>query len=541
MVSTLRPYSYVLPHIGVAVAILIYAIIQIQHFTPAFQETDPDGYLFLAKRMASLEPLTTEDDPFIYQSHVWIEDPDGKVLPKFSPGYPFLMAIFYRIGGDDAMYMVSPVMGGLALLGAYLLFRLWMSSLAAALGVWALATNPMYCIYSGYLLTHAANTCAIVWGMYFLWKWTREHPGKHTGILAGLLLGFALTVRPTSTLLAMVVLVAVVSRWWQNRGTTNIRWQMGILIGCYAVFPLILVIYNWSILGNPFTTGYGLSREQNAFTLEFFRRNLHLMVGGLNTTALYLVFPIGLAGMLLVGPLRERLMRLLWFLPIAILYTSYYWALGGMAYLRFTICLFPVVVGSAFLLLDRALDAEAGAKLWVHRGAMILFLVLIVFLRYGETQRGMSGTVSDPGSRAVANGGRMLSETLQPDAVIFSQSPFFCAITGRKRFRHYDLPRLVSLFNSPERRQPKRTERLQKFFDSLDDADKLRKKRELVRGYLDQLRQVVFFIPQSVLEREQQQLGDNFRFSLLKEWEVEIASPPPKWGVYQVESGQINQ
>jgi len=28
---------------------------------------------------------------------------------------------------------------------------------------------------------------------------------------------------------------------------------------------------------------------------------------------------------------------------------------------------------------------------------------------------------------------------------------------------------------------------------------------------------------------------------LLKEWEVEIASPPPKWGVYQVQLGRINQ
>lgn len=553
--SILGTISHLLPHIIVAVAILIYSLAQIQHYTPAYQETDPDGYLFLAKRIARLQYPAVKDDPFIYQSHIWVETTDGKVMPKFAPGYPLLMAIFYLIGGDEAMFWVSPLMGGLGLVGAYLLYRLWMSSVAAALSTWVLAINPMYWVYSGYLLTHASNTCIIIWGMYFLWKWLRGD-GK-SGICAGLLLGFAITIRYSSTLLASVILCAILSRWLREenlrRVSLNLSYlkvstvrQIGVLLGCYAVFPIILGIYNWKLFGNPFTTGYGITHEQGAFSMKFFQRNLNLMIGGLNTTALFWVFPLGLMGMLLVGSLQERLMRIFWFSPIILLYTSYYWAFSGMPYLRFTICTFPVVVGSAFLLMENALGAKSEdgksiyriLNLWTHRIAMVAFVALLVFLRYGQAQHSMRQMVSDAGSRAVAKGARMLSDTLQQDAVIFSQSPFFCYIGTRERFRFYNLARLNSLFNSPERRQPKRTQRLRKFFESLDEAGKIHEKRKRVYDFIAQGRQVAFFIPQNTLEREKQQLSDDFEFKLLKEWKVPIGSPPPKWGVYQVKIAQ---
>lgn len=542
--SSLHTSSELLPHIIAAAAILVYILIQIQHFTPAYQETDPDGYLFLARQMARLQSLSVDDDPFIYQSHVWVETSDGKIMPKFAPGYPFLMALFRIFGGYKAMFLVSPLMGGLALVGAYLLFLLWMPPLGASLGIWALVINPMYCIYSGYLLTHATNTCFIVWGMYFLWKWVRGNSVKCHSILAGLLLGFAAAVRYSSALLAIVLLVAVISRLWeafrQRETGFNLSFlkhptmrRIYILLGCYAIFPLILAIYNWKFFGSPFTTGYGLTHEQDAFTLGNLRRNLNLMIGGLNTTALYLIFPVGLMGMLIIGPLRERLMRIFWLVPTMMLYTSYYWALSGMPYLRFMICTFPVIIGSAFLLLNNVPHTKTQAK-WLHRVALISIIALLVFLRYGGVQSGMRGIVSDPGSRAVANGGQMLSENLESDAVIFSQGPFYCCIGAYKDFRHYDLARFNSLFSTGERRHPKRTEYLSKFFNSLDEEGKLNKKREWVQKYLDESRQVAFFIPENAIEREQGQLGENFSFTKLREWQADPDSDSAKWVVYEI-------
>ncbi len=257
-------------YIALAVIIAIYAWVEITHFTPAYQEVDPDGYLTLAKRIAEGGPLAVkEDDPFMYQSHVWVENNDGEVAPKFAPGYPALMAVAYLLGGDGAMFLVSPIMGFIGLIGAYFLFRLWMSRLASLAGVFCLATNAMILTYSGYLLTHASNMCLVVWGMFFLWRWVRGI-GRFSGLGAGLLLGAAVTMRHTSLLLAAVLITAAAVRWvryFRTKGTSEQpRRDTLILLASYSLFPLLMMIYDWVMFDSPFTTGYELSGEQWAFT-----------------------------------------------------------------------------------------------------------------------------------------------------------------------------------------------------------------------------------------------------------------------------------
>ena len=68
---------------------------------------------------------------------------------------------------------------------------------------------------------------------------------------------------------------------------------------------------------------------------------------------LFLFFPLGVAGMLIVGNLTERLMRLAWFVPLFLLYSSYYWQAGGPPFLRFFICTFPLIIGTSFMLLEQ--------------------------------------------------------------------------------------------------------------------------------------------------------------------------------------------
>ena len=83
-------------------------------------------------------------------------------------------------------------------------------------------------------------------------------------------------------------------------------------------------------------------------------------------------------------------------------------------------------------------------------------------------------------------------------------------------------------------RQPKRTERLRKLYATLGQSGMIRKKRELIRSYLERGKQVVFLIPQRALKDEREQLDGGFRFVLLRRWDVPIKSPPEKWGLYQV-------
>ncbi|HIB85872.1 TPA: hypothetical protein EYO57_01460 [Candidatus Poribacteria bacterium] len=536
-----RISSHFLPHLIVVAAILAYALIQIQHFTPAHPEYDCDGYLFLAKRIARFQPLAADDpDPFRHQLHFWVETPNGGIMPKYSPGYPFLMAVAYWFGGDEAMCLVSPIAGTLTLIGAFLLFQLWMQPFMAALAVWVLAINPMWLAYPGYLLTHGVNTCAITWGMYFLWKWVSSGVNKF-GILAGLILGFSATVRPTSVLMAVVIGIAVIKRFrdnYRNQGinqglTRNpVVRSIGILVLSYLAFALVIISFNWTHFGHPIRTGYGLSQEQAAFKLEILWKNFGRVLAGLNETCLYLIFPIGLVGLFTMGTISERLMRVGWFLPTFLIYSAYYWQASGMPFLRFLICTFPVLIGSGFMVLTRTLNLNSPDERLRQRIVkyipISLFTALIVFLQYGPSQAQMDRMVSSGKSEKRLAAGRMLAQNFGDHVVIFSQSPYEAYLDTVQNFRYYNLARFSGAWGGGERRHSLRTKKINAFYTAFDQEQRNQKQKEIIRSFLSENRPVVFLIPKKSLEDHETRLGSHFMFSLFQDWEN------GNWGVYLV-------
>jgi hypothetical protein len=538
-------YPDLIAYIILAIILGIYTYIEVVNYTTAYQEVDPDGYLILAKQIARLKPLAVkDDDPFIYQSHVWVENEDGEVAPKFAPGYPFLMSIAYLLGGDWAMFLVSPIMGGLGLIGSYFLFRLWMSRVAALAGVFCLATNAMVLVYSGYLLTHASDMCLAVWGMFFLWRWLRGM-GKFSGLGAGLMLGGAMTIRHTSYLLVLPLIAVIVVKWIEYLRKRDVSKKLVkdtlILLASYGFFPLILMLYNWSIFDSPFTTGYGLTGEQWEFAWKNIPKNTQILGVGLNITALYLLFPIGLAGMLLFGSKGEIITRFLWVIPSCILYAAYYWAMDSMAYFRFLIGIFPAIVGSAFALMDRANSS------WrIKAIGFILLSAFIIFVRYDATKSSMKGTVSDLPSRSLAYSARRASKVLNDDAVIFSQRPIFCYMGTCQNFRLYDLEAFTKSYGSnafkpgiTPLRQPERNNRLREFYSNLSDADLLMKKKELIKSFISSSRQVVYLLREEAAKAEQGQLGEVFQWKLIDEWDMYPKNvggkwPAERWGLYEI-------
>ena len=405
--------------VAVACVLIGFAFMQVRQFRPGYTEPDPDGYIVMAKRIARGEPIAQpNDDPFRYQTHVWVENERGEVLAKFAPGYPLLMAGGYLLFGDEGVFLVSPVMAILGLLGMFVLARQWMSPTAAFFATLALALTGSYLFYSGYLLTHMTELCVVVWAMVFLWRWLRE-PNWWAGLLAGLLLGAATSVRYTAVLFAAVMCIALIATWLDVvRRHRRAPWLSTLLmLAGYAVVPLLLAWYNHAHFGSMWITGYGLSDEQDAFTLENFFAHYQLLNRGLSYELIYLATPLAIVAIAAIGAVRERLMRAIWILPTYVVYAAYYWTSPSNAYYRFLFAAVPCIIAAAFMLIDR-IDVRRRN----HVIAMVAVVVLIALngwdhwrnLYYGEAYLG---------ARQGVTAARHASELLEPDAVIFAQRP----------------------------------------------------------------------------------------------------------------------
>lgn len=543
--------------IGLAAILCIYARIEIVNFTPAYREADPDGYLVLAKRIAHGGPLAVKDDDiFSCQSHVWVENSRGEVIPKFAPGYPAVMAAFYLAGGDEAMFWVNPVCGFLTLIGAFLLFRLWISPFGALMGTACLAANKMFLVYAGFMLSHALDICVVTWGMYFLFKWRRD--GKWAaGAAAGLVLGFACAVRHTGILLAIVVFIAVaerVARYIRHiivfrrkaaSGPVSDDQRPGwsqlvsacVLLIAYAIFPCLLGLYNKAVFGSPFISGYYLSGEQYAFSLDQFFRFAPPIVDGLASEAMFLTFAVGLVGLLVVGPWPEALMRLFWVLPLFATHASYYWAGGKMEMIRFFISTFPVFIGLAFAVVEKVSPTQ-GRRLFLAA----VFTAMVIGFQYDQTKSGVKQGVSHPGTRALVEAGRMLAKAVEDDAVVFSRWPSSNYIGTLRNFRFYDLRQFSPRYgwNSGwvvgPKQQPSRFNRLREFYRTHDYQEMGVMKMALLDSLLRQGRQVVFLIHRGTESGELARLGRDYELVLLPGFDGVPVEPPEtgQWGLYEL-------
>src|SRR5204862_2721731 len=137
-------------------------------------------------------------------------------------------------------------------------------------------------------------------------------------------LGYACTIRHTAVLLALAVAWAGLWTLIDGRRTGDRRLAPIIALGlAYAVFPLSMLAYDALVFGSPFVTGYALSDEQvpsswqqffrpaldqraPAFTWNALVANFDNLVHGLNYELMFMVFPLGLLGILFVGVPRER-------------------------------------------------------------------------------------------------------------------------------------------------------------------------------------------------------------------------------------------
>jgi hypothetical protein len=363
-----------------------------QHFTTGFKPAD--DFQFVGAMWVRTNDATFTFFPGFLGRWLGIHTQAGWYYPKYPAGGSLLDAIAILIGGREAAFLISPICASLAILGMFFLARAIAGSFSGVLAMIVLACGVTTLERALVPDSHAAALCVVVWGMFFLLRWWQTGRWQ-IGAAAGLLLGLAVTIRYSEALLLFPLyaldqvlsdtkLSAAHPHWWMlikivrllPIGPLGIAALLSLRprrlksylhaavpIVAWAIPVAILVIFNWLAMGHA--TGYDATNESIGFTSGQFLSKWDFTIEQIYLYGVFLLTPLGVAGLLLMYRSNRRLALLLsmWLVPGTLLYTAYYWGnqAPGVAFLRFLLTLFPPLIIAALWLLRMAGDGVSAS------------------------------------------------------------------------------------------------------------------------------------------------------------------------------------
>lgn len=357
-----------------------FAFVCYRLVAPAHDGADPNAYLVAAKQLARTGAARLDsDDPFRFAGRMWVvagEESDPHLQPKYPPGFSLLTAAAIKYVParfqPAAAYWVAPACMTLGLLGAFFLFRALAGSFGGILGLIALATSPATLTLAVTPNSHGPALMLVAWGMFFLLRWFSSG-GALRALLAGLLLGLAVSARLAEGLLLLPILLTCLFRLTRRlppdeylsvySHPSHFRrtcLETLMLLAWWGTPVALLLAWNLKTLGT--FTGYDGTSESlpgSAFTLEHLWHNWAVLLRHLHDTALILVLPLSLLGLVLLTVRHTRLAAILlaWILPAFLLHAAYYWGpdqeATPVAYVRLLHSVLPALVVSAVWMLPR--------------------------------------------------------------------------------------------------------------------------------------------------------------------------------------------
>lgn len=338
------------------------------NFAPAISTPDANGYFAQARLIATegrnfVEPWSSLQ----YVGPHW-QRVGGRFYSKFPPGFPLLLAGFYRAFGPVGALLVNPVLASLTLVGLFVLCSRLVGEGWALVALALMAVNPFANEHALFGDSHTAVCFLLVWALVALFRWdAARSPGW--AFVTGLLAGIIPSVRyPEALFLVGIAAFFMISAGWRVRAAAALG----------AAIPLAaLGVWQQVSYGAIWSTGYAVSHEQQAFAVSHLWRHAPVYLLQLLTAGCGPVFPLGVAG--IVGMCRERrpqgLLLALLAGPVTALYMAYYWEPDAQT-MRFLLPIFFVYVLAAVWLLERLAERRPAA---VRAGATALLAATLLW------------------------------------------------------------------------------------------------------------------------------------------------------------------
>jgi hypothetical protein len=337
------------------------------------------------------------------------------LVPTYAPGLPMVMALFERVGGQRAVYLVMPILAGLAVWATYALGRLLVGELGGSLAALFLATSPAVVVQL--LRPPMSDIVAAAWwtiAIVFVWR-----PGRATALAAGAATAAAILTRPNLLPLAAVFGGVLLCRLWSRSGRSLAAQRLLLFAAPVAAACVAVAWLNAYWYGSPLASGYG-TLAGGLFRWEYFWPNL----------AKYIAWTLESQGVLsllsLVGLLalwrsaRARGQQALFTALICFEVTVYacyafYLPLEAWWNLRFLFPAFPVffifMVAGGLALIDRL------PEVWRSVGVAALVVATTVHTTaFGRSQ----GVFNPGGEMRYETVGRYINDHMPPRAAFFT-------------------------------------------------------------------------------------------------------------------------
>jgi hypothetical protein len=182
-------------------------------------------------------------------------------VPTYSPGLPMLMAGAKRLAGQEAMFVLVPLFGGLMVLATWGIGRRLGAETAGVIAAWLVATSPAFLLHLVVPMSDVATAGAWTAAVYLLLG-----DGLASTAGAGIFAGLALLIRPNLLLIAGITGAYAVFRrlpdglGLRHRAARALAFGTPVLAAVVAIGAIYQALY-----GSPFVSGYGRMSDQFAW------------------------------------------------------------------------------------------------------------------------------------------------------------------------------------------------------------------------------------------------------------------------------------
>jgi hypothetical protein len=254
-----RVVRSVSPYIGVAAAV---AVVVLGLTRGVFEAGGADSYGYVSQAelwtrgLPVMESPLAKDPRWRHSIEMLIplgyrSGPNQTIVPMYAPGLPLMMALAQRVAGREAVFIVVPLLGGLAVLATYLIGARLVGPFTGAAAAVLAATSPPFLFQ---LLKPMSDVPVAAW---WTLAWAAVMRPSRTGaLLGGIATSLAILTRPN---LAPLTAVPVVWLWWQSRIGASpqlTKWRVAAFLSAVVPGCVAVALVNHQLYGSPFESGY---------------------------------------------------------------------------------------------------------------------------------------------------------------------------------------------------------------------------------------------------------------------------------------------